>query len=269
MVANCNNLASQQALTKSVTYEQPLNERIRACLRLEFLFQQAVYALNGHTALDSRQTLTSIIDILNVLSRSDLKTELVKEMEKQAASLSHLKDVPGVDHGQLDSILDELSELSEKLLGINGAIGQNLRNNELLSTIRNRTSIPGGACDFDLPLYHYWLEQPSELRHEDLKNWMHEFTPVIQSTNLILHLIRESSLPSQEVAVNGMFQKNLGPASGPCQLIRVNVPANLPYFPEISASKHRFSIRFMQLHMEKRPTQASEDVSFDLTCCAI
>ena len=268
MAANHDKLVTPQALQQSISYEQPLNERIRTCLRLEFLFKQALFSMEGDNALDSHQTLSTIIDILNVLNRSDLKTEFAKEMERQAGALSRLKDAPGIDSRQLDKIVNELDLLSNQLLAINGTIGQDLRQHELLNSVRHRNSIPGGACGFDLPVYHYWLQQAHKVRRKDLEIWMNEFTPVINATKLILHLIRESSLPNQETATGGNFQKSLA-AQPLAQLLRVTVPASQHYYPEISAGKHRFSVRFMQMNGNKRPTQVIQDIDFELTCCSL
>ena len=46
---------------KKVLYEQPLNERIRSFLRLEYLFQQAAYHLSLQSEWDSRATLTCVL----------------------------------------------------------------------------------------------------------------------------------------------------------------------------------------------------------------
>ncbi|OGT22034.1 MAG: hypothetical protein A2V90_06980 [Gammaproteobacteria bacterium RBG_16_57_12] len=253
----------------SITYEQPLNERIRTCLRLEFLFEQASHAMLGQGATDSRNTLSCLIDTLNVLNRGDLKAEFIKELERLETVLSRLTQSPGVDQRRLAKILEELHSLRDQMLATSGLIGQELRNNELLNCVRQRSSIPGGTCDFDLPYYHYWLERPHRERTQDMQTWLAELAPIRQSTDLILHLIRESSLPSQEIAASGLLNKSLVQTTPPCQLIRVTVPASLGYYPEISAGKHRFSVRFMQLHMDRRPTQSPDDITFELTCCAL
>jgi cell division protein ZapD len=55
----------------------------------------------------------------------------------------------------------------------------------------------------------------------------------------------------------------------PTQLIRVQIPAETPYFPEISGGKHRFTVRFMLFDINQRPQQISEDVAFRLSCCSM
>ena len=88
-------------MSDSIYYEQPLNERMRSFLRLEHLFKQASYTLRGYSIWDSRSTLTSITTILDILSRNDLKTGLLKELERHEKTLSALSDLQGIDKEQL------------------------------------------------------------------------------------------------------------------------------------------------------------------------
>ena len=72
----------------AIIYEQPLNERIRTFLRLEFLFSQAAQHLHDDSQWGSRNTLTSLLDILSIFGRTDLKTEVLKELERHTATLA-------------------------------------------------------------------------------------------------------------------------------------------------------------------------------------
>jgi len=251
-----------------VIYEQPLNERVRTFLRLEFLFAQIEHTLMGKSAWDSRATLASLIDVLNILSRTDLKSEIIMELERQITNLSPLEDSPNVDRVKLGQILDEMDLVVDQLHATQGQIGQHLRQNEFINSIKQRSSISGGACGFDLPAYHFWLQQPSETRLQNLQQWLSAFDNIRSSINLILHLIRDSSSPKKETAVGGFFQQSLD-INAPYQLIRVTLPAACPYFTEISGGKHRFTVRFMEMSLDERPAQTSSNVDFELTCCMI
>ncbi len=253
---------------RQTTYEQPLNERIRLFLRLDFLFQQIDYTLPRDAAWDSRATLASLLDVLNIFSRADLKTEVIKELERISAGLSKLESTPGIDHKMLTSLLDEIDRLVDLLHATQGQIGHQLRQNEFLSGIKQRSSIAGGTCDFDLPSYHYWLERPPDKRLNDLKGWISGFDDIRAAIALILKLIRDSATSTSEIAEAGFFQRTLE-TSAPFQLIRVTMPDNLPCFAEISGGKHRFTVRFMSTNFQDRPTQSSQDIGFILTTCAI
>ncbi len=252
-----------------VYFEQPLNERIRTFLRLGMLFQQAWHHLNGDSAWDSRSALHALDEICNVFGRSDLKTEVLKELERQTATLARMERSPGVDRGRLGEILDELEVLTDRLYGLSGQPGAMLKNHELLGSIRQRSTIPGGTCAFDLPAYHLWLQSPAESRAQELKGWLATFGPIQQAIELVLRLTRHSATPTREEAVQGFFQRNLD-ANLPCQMIRVAVSDDTDCFAEISGGRHRFTVRFLaQPKLAERAVQVNGAVPFELTCCIL
>ena len=233
-------------MKEGVYYEQPLNERVRTFLRLEHLFCQADYTIRGFSVWDSRATLSTLVDTLEILNRTDFKPELLKELDRQTSKLEALIDNPGVDNEQLNTVLTQLEEAETALHAVNGQIGQLLREHELLNSIKQRQSIPGGTCPIDLPALHQWLK------------------PVA----LLLGIIREASNATKLVAPEGLYQQSLD-SNTPIQLIRVAIDKQSPYFAEISAGKHRLTIRFLEPQAGRRPQQAQEAVNFELTCCVI
>jgi cell division protein ZapD len=252
----------------AVTYEQPLKERIRVFMRLEFLFQQARHSLNRTAVWDSRAAVSSLLDVHSFFVRMDIRGEVLKELERHASNLQQLERTPGVDAARLEEVLGHLGRMTDELHHVNGQLGASVRDSELLSSVTKRSCVPGGACSFDLPMYHHWLQRPAEARVGDLHRWMAEFEPAERAISLMLALTRESTDPTTEVATSGFFQRSLD-SSLPWQLVRVTVPASLPYFPEISGGKHRFTVRFMRATEAERPVQAEEDVEFQLACCVI
>lgn len=255
-------------MQQAIVYEQPLNERVRTLLRLEFLFQQLSHASQGKDASDSRLALVTMNDILMILNRADLKTEFIKELERQMISLNALRNARGVDQDQLRKILHELEHCSDTLLALSGPIGGELRQNELLANMRQRSSIAGGTCAFDLPMLHFWLSRSTEVRQQDLHHWLQELAITESATLLILRLLRECALAGPEVAPSGFYQKSLG-GSGQHQMIRVLLDPLLQVYPEISGSKHRFSIRFLQSQGMQRSLQTTADVDFRLCICSL
>jgi len=238
-------------------------------LRLEFLFARGRVTLAGDDVWASRTTVDCLIDILAVLGRADLKKELIKELERHALTLESLSRNPNVDPQRLTEIQSHVTELLGRLKGTDVGFGHTLRHNELFNAVRQRSSIPAGTCDFDLPAYHHWLQRHPDRRREDLAEWVGSFDLLHEATRLCLKLVRESGVSSEETATGGMFQRTLE-TNTPCQMIRVCVPEEILDFPEISAGRHRFTVRFMrQPQPQERPTQTPEDVRFRLTCCVI
>ena len=250
-------------------YEQPLSERIRTFLRLEHLFAKAEHALRNIDPWSSRATLEAVIDILSVLSRADLKKEIIKELERHAATLQGLSRNPNVDPARLQEILDAVKGQLASLRTNENSWGQELRDDELLSTVRQRSTITAGTCNFDLPALHYWLQMSADQRVSDLQNWLRSFDLLSSSVSLCMKLVRESAIATHEVAPSGFFQRTLE-TSTPCLMIRVCVMDDARCFPEISAGKHRFTVRFMSpAATSDRPSQTNAEVEFDLHCCVI
>jgi cell division protein ZapD len=129
--------------------------------------------------------------------------------------------------------------------------------------------MPGGTCQFDLPGYHFWLTDALERRQQDLQTWSEEVEPLRAALAMLLTMIRGSATPVREQATQGMYQQTLeGGVSG--QLIRIIVPAELEVFPEVSASRHRITIRFMTWpDLAERPQQTEQDIVFGLTYCQL
>ena len=175
-----------------IVYEQPLSERIRTFLRLEFLFRRARYLLGQESPWASRLTFEVIIDVMAVLSRADLKKEVIKELERHSATLYALSRNPNVAQERLQEVRDEIHSMLQALHGCETAPGHELRYNELLNAVRQRSSIPAGTCDFDLPAFHYWLEQPGSQQRRDLNDWISTFGPFESSIGLCLRIVRES-----------------------------------------------------------------------------
>lgn len=254
---------------KPIVFEQPLNERIRGFLRLEFLFQQAEFRINGESQWDSRAAMEAILDIIALVGRADLRTELIKELERQAGIIETLSNKPGVDPERLEEVLQRIRPAIASLRSSEGSPGFLLKSNELLSCVTQRNSIPAGTCSFDIPGYQYWLDQPIEMRRQQLSSWLQEFNLFKDPIMLCLELLRGSAYSSSEIAQAGFFQRTLeGDTS--CQMIRVLYPAEVNCFPEISGGRHRFTIRFLQQESPGvRPVQTHQDISFELQCCMI
>ncbi len=241
---------------------------MRTFLRLESLFQTGVYHAKGRSVWDSRAAMSCLLDVLAIFCRSDLKSEILKELERHSANLTAMQNNPQVDNDKLTGIVQQLDSLSNQLHANHGQVAQNLRQNEFLASIRQRSTIPGGSCAFDLPAYYHWLQKPAPERVEQLMEWFTEFALMRSGIELILELTRSSSTPTLEVAISGFYQQPL-PPNLPCHMLRVAVPRGSPYFAEISGSRHRFTVRFMEASEMGRATQTSDTVEFELTRCIL
>jgi cell division protein ZapD len=252
-----------------LTYEFPLNERMRTLLRVEFLFQQFMHDVKLNHAWQTRSAIHGLMDIVNLLERTDLANELIKEMDRQLAHLQRLSNTPAINRATLTGVMDKLQFYIKFLQPIASRLDQPFTENEFLNSIRQRQSIPGGTCSFDLPQYHYWLNLNYETRLETLNNWLGPIKTLQEAVVYLLGLIRQSGVAKTEIAQGGLFQKSLNPVH-PTQLIRIGLNYHSNLHPELSGSKHRISMRMLTTDLEKgSSSQTKEDIQFELTCCAI
>jgi len=256
------------AARNNIIYEHPLNEKMRTFLRLEHLFLQVNHHLPNSDVWSSRSAIDALLNMVSVFSRADIKADLIKELDRHREKLAKIRRTPGVDSERLDTILDELESATGGVYHLNGQIGHAMRSNEFLKSILQRSSIPGGSCAFDLPFYHYWLEQPHELRQAETRAWLETLDPIQTAVMLILSLVRNSTYPTQDLAEGGFCQRSLD-AQSPAQLVRVALPRETTLFAEISGGKHRFTVRFLEPLEEERPSQTQLDVPFSLNTCIL
>jgi cell division protein ZapD len=251
----------------TVTYEQPLAERMRTFLRLEFLAQQANHHSLQASTWSSRAAIGSLLEILTILGRGDIRGEVLKELERQVSQLAPFRSRPGVDKARLDALIERVSRLRTELSASGAHYMQDLKASEFLSAIKHRSAIPGGTCEFDLPDFKHWLGLPYERRVKDFQSWFAGIKPLCDSVAQVLWLTREGAQGQPQVARHGLFQHSLDRGT-PAQLLRVSLSAPCDVYPEISGSQHRFTVRFLRWEgIAGRPVQTPDDVDFVLACC--
>lgn len=249
-----------------ITYEQPLNETIRVCLRLEQLFQQIDHQLPDTSLAGTRSLIALIINTLHILDRPDLKSKLAKEMGHQLTHLMRYSQSPDIDNKKLDELIQPLEEHSRNLIDASGKIGHRLRDVELLNMLRLHLASPGGGCSFDIPLYHYWLAQPVKERYATIHEWLNEFSQIRTGILLVLDIVRKNARMEKKTAVHGFHQELLDPQSN-LRMIRIFLPKNIAAYPEISVGRHFLSVRYFTPTIDKRPMQFTENLTFELAYC--
>ncbi len=220
-----------------ITYEYPLNERIRTLLRLEDLFERSRHFIALTDPHDHHMALLTLFEILEVASRADLKSDLLQELERQKQVLLSFKNNPDISEDALSGVVKDIEQASSALFAMTGKIGQYLRENDWLM------SITGQLAAWTGPLY-----------------------PLRDGTAIILRILRESGKPTPVKAVQGAFQQMLGGKTA--QMMRVRLAPDAPCVPEISANKYMLNIRFLAQGGEDTRTRTADwDVDFELTFC--
>lgn len=250
----------------AITYEYPLNERVRTLMRMEDLFSKFNHYVVQNESLDHHAALLALFEILEV-ARGDLKGDLIQELERQRQTFEPLRQNPDVNTTVLEQVLANIRETIASLHALSGKLGQHLRDNEWVMSIKQRACIPGGVCEFDLPSYHFWLSQDAETRRANLEEWITPFRPLREAISIILKILRDSGQSSRRVAQRGSYQQML--SGRVAQMLRVTIHDDLPCFPEISANKYAINIRFTSLGGAAKTKACDTDVEFDLTLCAL
>jgi cell division protein ZapD len=254
-------------MTDNIIYEHPLYERNRTFMRLEYLFDKIDHFLMRAANLDLFIVMQTFVEIINILERNDITTDVIKELDRYHISLSKLLDMPNINKDALELTLQTLKKQLLYMQTNFGKHTKQLRNDELLNSIRQKMTISQNLCSFDIPALYYWIHKNHETQQEKLRSWLEEIAMMKSSIKLLMQLIRDSVTFTTHTASCGFFQTALKHQVH-YQIIRIQLPNTMSVFPEISGNKHRITVRFLEFAATSgRPQQTSEDVNFELSCC--
>ncbi len=250
-----------------VLYEYPFNEGIRTMLRLEHLFDRLGLLVSRDASVDHHFALATIFEIMDVASRADLKSDLLKELERHRHQLHGYRGNPHISEAALDEVIARIDHAFSGLNQLQGKAGHTLASNEWLMSIRSRISIPGGTCEFDLPAYYAWQQHEPAQRRADLEAWAASLMPLAEALQVLLGLLRDSGAPQRMVATGGHYQQSL-PQGKAYHLMRVRFDSADGLVPEISGHRLMVSVRFMRADAEGRLRPVQADTAFELTLCS-
>ncbi|AFJ48318.1 cell division protein ZapD [Shimwellia blattae] len=247
-------------MSNHVFFEHPLNEKMRTWLRLEFLLQQSEALLPVADHATALHFFRNIGELLDIFERGDIRSDIIKELERQQRKLQNWTNVPGVDTDRITALGSQLRERGSALMA-GPRLGQSLREDRHIALVRQRLSIPGGCCGFDLPSLFIWLHLPQSRRDEQVSQWLATLRPLQDALSMILELIRNSAPLRKQTSLNGFFQDNGEDAD----LLRLRLDLAGALYPQVSGHKSRFAIRFMPLDAENGAVP--ERFDFELACC--
>ncbi|MDP3083694.1 MAG: cell division protein ZapD [Rubrivivax sp.] len=250
-----------------VLYEYPFTESIRTMMRLEHLFERLGTLVARDATVDHHFALATIFEIMDVASRADLKSDLLKELERHKSQLAGYRGNPNIDEAALEGVIARMDQVFTSLNQVQGKAGQVLAANDWLMSIRSRINIPGGTCEFDLPAYYAWQQHEPPRRRTDLLGWAASLMPLAEALQVLLGLLRDSGAPQRMVAAAGHYQQSL-PQGKSYHLMRVRVDGSDGLVPEISGHRLMVSVRMMKADAEGRLRPAAVDTAFELTLCA-
>lgn len=238
-------------------YEQPLNEKVRVYLRLEFLNQQLLSNLeNDH----KHRCFYPLFALCELTERGDYRMDVIKDIEKQSSILSKYLQHPDTDKSQINSILAKLDNYKSKLQPLERP-GYQLKKDKFITALKQRFNMPGACCNFDLPQLHFWLGQDWEIRKAQYQGWKSYFDDLLNPVTFLLQLIRQPSEFINQTAQAGFFQ---GDNEHSLSLIRVKLDASQGCYPTISGHRSRYAIHFVDFDKQQH---TDKNIDFKLAVC--
>lgn len=250
----------------SLDFEFPLSEFLRTCLKINRINRIFIKQRISQSYAYNRNLLFHVLELHNLVSRPELKNELIKEIEKKILRLNKLKLATGIDASVLSKTLSQLNtSLSQLKIIPTGSYSQPLP--YLIDSVKQRSSIPGGQFEFDLPMFHFWLQHDKESCSKTILNSISVFQPIIESAEILLNLLRQSATSENHVIDDGAYQITNSSEYG---LLIISLDPKHHVYPEISGGRHRVFIRFLEYkEAHEKPQQHLGTIEFKLTCCKL
>jgi cell division protein ZapD len=106
-----------------ILYEYPFNERTRTYLRLEHLFRRLGTLVARDDALDHHYALATIFEVMEVAARADLKSDVLKDLDRQRQSFSAFRGNPAISEAVLDRVINQIDGCFTDLNNLPGKAG--------------------------------------------------------------------------------------------------------------------------------------------------
>src|SRR5437763_8386782 len=95
-------------MARVILYEYPFNERIRTYLRLEHLFRRLGELVPRTHPIDHHYALATIFEVMDVAARADLKSDLMKDLDRQKQTLNSYRGNPAISESVLNDVVGHI-----------------------------------------------------------------------------------------------------------------------------------------------------------------
>ena len=191
-------------------YELPLNERLRTFMRIEFLYARLKYFLSDLKGTwEIRTVIHTILEIYSILSRTDVRREVLADLDRYIIQMQRYHSVPDADSNMVTNILEDLELIKKEVREIGTDYLTPLRADEFIASLLHRHTLPGGKAEFDLPKYKFFLEGKKTTVNKKINTWVDIIRPISEGIDKLMWIIRESSEPIATVAVGGQYNHQI------------------------------------------------------------
>ena len=242
-------------------YEQPVDERIRKFLRFENIYMK----INNHKDIDSKydaySVLLNISELFINLTRSEIKRDLISEIETHKVRYQEYIKFDGADKIKLNSIMEKQNAILKTLHDLEANYLNVLKRDELLQTIIKH--INTSCADLE-----YWLSRDHDFRKNQINLWLELIKPIENSIFFCLDLLRKSTETFEITAKDGMYLFKMD-TEKKIRLLRVTMKTDNYFFPKISVGPQRATIAFMTIDDNNKIIRLNQDINFVLDICYI
>ena len=222
-----------------IKYEFPLNERVRKVLRIEEIFKNFDNQLSIRNRFDDYACFNLYFNIMAMASRTDLKVELIQEVEKQRFIVSKKIKTKR-------NILAQ-NQLRKVKLGLEKSkirTGFDFGGDKFLHELRTRAISPSGIIITDFPELQYWLETTNQKeRKKYFTNKIVEYNQIKAAITLLMEILRNNVEFNALQSKNEAVQCKLDPLFKN-DLVIISLPESSKCFPNISSNKYAVNIHF-------------------------
>tara|TARA_Y200000002_G_scaffold223237_1_gene184380 strand:- start:2771 stop:3532 length:762 start_codon:yes stop_codon:yes gene_type:complete len=242
-------------------YEEPVDERIRKFLKLESYFLKLKYHKELDTSYDSYAALYNLIMIYNTLSRVEVKSELIREIDFHRQRYSEYIKIDTSDKIKLNSIMEKQNVILNDLYNLKSNYLNDLNKDEFFQfCVKHYNSI---NTEID-----YWLTRDHAIRLNQINLWVELIRPIESSVYFCLDILRKSSETNEICANNGFHLIKLT-SEKKIRLLRITMQSDNYYFPQMSLGPQRATISFVLLNEDNRYVRIKENIIFVLDLCYI
>ncbi len=240
-----------------IHYEFPLNERTRKFMRLEEIFLRSESQLSGKGKYKENDLFDTLFNLMGTATRSDLKVELIQEVERQRYKFKLLnKTIKNL------VILKKLSSLKSQLEKSSIKPGYYFGEDKFLQEIKARRDSPFGIVWTDFPEMHCWLQ--SETPESRKKYFIEKFSPFAPVKNAIFFLnniLRSNAINEALIIDDFKYQVKLD-STVKNDLVIIQIHNSPIVYPNLSSNKYAININF--LPQKKHTVLAARPLKFKL-----
>jgi cell division protein ZapD len=231
----------------------------RIALRLEFLFKTINQACNESHEVIHRFALKSIIELIDIIEKPELKSRFIKELIR----IEHVLKKPNLQNNVL---LERMASQIHILNHVPGRFSNSLHEDEFLKTLRQIHHPNTEDCEFNSPHLVLWFASDPLLRQKTIAKWAASLKDLEDTVALYLLLLRDSIEYITITADNGFYQDSVPPKLVN-HLILLKIDKSLGITPKLQLGHHSLTIRLYELSTAQEIRDRS--VNMEIAFCQI